>query len=91
MAAASAVPVLRTIATRLFDAKTGPGPRPSAVIRTRVIDDAIVDIVKRHNDSQVVILAAGFDTRAYRLSALAKARVFELDHPGDPARETRSD
>jgi methyltransferase (TIGR00027 family) len=81
MAAASAVPILRTIATRLFDAKTGPGPRPSAIIRTRVIDDALVDIAKRHNYSQVVILGAGFDTRAYRLSALAMARVFELDHP----------
>jgi len=81
MAAASGVPVLRTVATRLFDAKTGPGPRPSAIIRTRVIDDALVDIVERHKDSQVVILGAGFDTRAYRLSALAMARVFELDHP----------
>jgi methyltransferase (TIGR00027 family) len=81
MAAASAVPVLRTIATRLFDAKTGPGPRPSAIIRTRVIDDALVDFVKRHKGSQVVILGAGFDTRAYRLSALALAHVFELDHP----------
>ncbi|MGB8211264.1 MAG: SAM-dependent methyltransferase [Mycobacterium sp.] len=81
MAAASAVPVLRAIATRLFDAKTGPGPRPSAIVRTRVIDDALVDIIKRHKDSQVVILGAGFDTRAYRLSALAMARVFELDHP----------
>jgi len=81
MAAASAVPVLRAIATRLFDAKTGPGPRPSAIIRTRVIDDALVDTVKRHKDSQVVILGAGFDTRAYRLGALAMARVFELDHP----------
>jgi methyltransferase (TIGR00027 family) len=81
MAAASAVPVLRAIATGLFDAKTGPGPRPSAIVRTRVIDDALVDIIKRHKDSQVVILGAGFDTRAYRLSALAMARVFELDHP----------
>jgi methyltransferase (TIGR00027 family) len=90
MAAASATPVLRAVATRLFDAKTGPGPRPSAIIRTRVIDDALVDIVDRHHriasvdaaqSSQVVILGAGFDTRAYRLTALATARVFELDHP----------
>ena len=90
MAAASATPVLRGAATRLFDAKTGPGPRPSAIIRTRVIDDALVDIVNRHHQiafvdadksSQVVVLGAGFDTRAYRLSALATARVFELDHP----------
>jgi methyltransferase (TIGR00027 family) len=81
LAAASGVPVLRTAAIRLFDAKTGPGPRPSAIIRTRVIDDALVDTVNRYPDSQVIILGAGFDTRAYRLSALARARVFELDHP----------
>jgi methyltransferase (TIGR00027 family) len=90
MAAASAAPILRVAATRLFDTKTGPGPRPSAVIRTRVIDDALVDIVSRHQQvasvdadmgTQVVILGAGFDTRAYRLSALATTRVFELDHP----------
>jgi methyltransferase (TIGR00027 family) len=93
LAAASAVRMLRGAATGLFDAKTGPGPRPSAIIRTRVIDDALVDIVNRHHQitaldadkpdkrSQVVVLGAGFDTRAYRLSALAAARVFELDHP----------
>jgi methyltransferase (TIGR00027 family) len=82
LATASGVPILRGVATRLFDAKTGPGPRPSAIIRTRVIDDALVDIVARHREpSQVVILGAGFDTRAYRLNAVAAARVFELDHP----------
>jgi methyltransferase (TIGR00027 family) len=81
LATASATPVLRAVATRLFDAKTGPGPRPSAIVRTRAIDDALIDIVNRDRDSQVVILGAGFDTRAYRLSALTRARVFELDHP----------
>lgn len=90
MATASATPVLRAAATRLFDMKTGPGPRPSAIIRTRVIDDALIDIVNRHcqiaavdadESCQVVVLGAGFDTRAYRLSALASARVFEVDHP----------
>ena len=90
MAAASAIPILRSVATRLFDAKTGPRPRPSAIIRTRVIDDALLDIVNHHHRitsvdphkrSQVVVLGAGFDTRAYRLNALATARVFELDHP----------
>jgi methyltransferase (TIGR00027 family) len=82
LATASAIPILRGVATRLFDAKTGPGPRPSAIICTRVIDDVLVDIVNRAEGCcQVIILGAGFDTRAYRLSALATARVFELDHP----------
>ena len=30
---------------------------------------------------QVVLLGAGFDTRAWRLDALAAARIFEVDHP----------
>lgn len=30
---------------------------------------------------QVVILGAGFDTRAFRMRALASADVFEVDHP----------
>ena len=89
MAAASAIPILRDVATRLFDAKTGPGPRPSAIIRTRVIDDALVDIVNRAECCQVAILGAGFDTRAYRLSALATARVFELDHPATQREKRR--
>ena len=35
--------------------------------------------------SQVVILGAGFDCRAYRLEALRGARVFEIDHPATQA------
>lgn len=34
---------------------------------------------------QVVILGAGFDTRAYRMQALAGTRVFEVDHPASQA------
>ena len=30
---------------------------------------------------QMLLLGAGFDSRAYRLPALADARVFEVDHP----------
>jgi methyltransferase (TIGR00027 family) len=35
--------------------------------------------------AQLVILGAGFDTRAWRLGALADATVFEVDHPSTQA------
>ena len=34
---------------------------------------------------QVLILGAGFDTRAYRLPGMDEVRVFELDHPATAA------
>lgn len=46
--------------------------------RTVVIDRAVTE----GPVSQVVILGAGLDARAYRLDALQGATVFEVDHPG---------
>jgi methyltransferase (TIGR00027 family) len=83
LAVASGVPVLRWLAVRLYDAAGGPGPRPSAIVRTKVIDDAVTDAVS--TASQWVLLGAGYDTRAYRLAALAGHRVFEVDHPATQA------
>src|SRR5207247_8077257 len=57
-----------------------PGARSSGVARTRLIDDLLADEFKR-GVSQVVILGAGFDTRAYRIAGIEKTRVFEVDHP----------
>jgi methyltransferase (TIGR00027 family) len=67
----------------LFDVIGGPGPRPSAVARTRLIDDISSEVAPRVK--QVVILGAGFDTRAHRLPALAGVPVFEVDHPSTQA------
>lgn len=47
------------------------------VPRTVAIDEAVRDSVP----SQLVILGAGLDTRAWRLSCLAEADVWEVDHP----------
>jgi methyltransferase (TIGR00027 family) len=49
-------------------------------VRTRVIDDALRDFIAA-GGRQVVLLGAGYDTRALRLPELADARVFEVDHP----------
>jgi methyltransferase (TIGR00027 family) len=49
-------------------------------LRVLAIDAALADAVAA-GCSQVVILGAGLDTRAYRLEALAGADLFEVDHP----------
>lgn len=69
-----------------YDLVAGPGPRASAIARTRAIDDTIQERVAA-GVSQVVLLGAGFDTRAHRLAALRGARVFELDEPHTQARK----
>ena len=45
--------------------------------RTRAIDT----VVRDHPTPQLVILGAGLDARAYRLSELEDTAVFEVDHP----------
>jgi methyltransferase (TIGR00027 family) len=60
-----------------------PGARTSGIARTWLIDDWI----ERSLDGirQVVLLGAGFDTRAWRLRSLARVQVFEVDHPNTAA------
>lgn len=79
LAIASGIAGCRRVAVGIYDAIAGPGPRPSAIVRTKVIDDAITESAT--DAAQFVFLGAGYDTRAYRLTALANRRVFEVDHP----------
>src|SRR5262245_57738937 len=65
-----------------------PGVRTSVVARTRLIDDAIATARDEHV-TQLVILGAGFDSRAYRLAALRSITVFEVDHPSTQAAKRR--
>jgi methyltransferase (TIGR00027 family) len=85
IAGACRVPGLGRVLERLYDAVAGPGPRPSAVARTRAIDDAIAAEVAGRAIDQVVLLGAGFDSRAHRLQALRPSTVFEVDHPATQA------
>jgi len=65
-----------------------PGVRSSVVARTRLIDDAIAAALE--NDlEQLVILGAGFDSRAYRMSPLRGIDVFEVDHPDTQSAKQR--
>ncbi len=75
------IPALGAFVERLYDVVAGPGPRTSAVARTRAIDDAITAEVASRAIGQVVLLGAGFDSRAHRLPALRSCTVFEVDHP----------
>jgi methyltransferase (TIGR00027 family) len=65
-----------------------PGALASAVARTRYIDELLEDRLLR-GVHQVILLGAGFDTRALRLPALQKAQVLEIDHPDTSARKQR--
>ena len=50
-------------------------------IRTRFFDDFLLEVTRQHALRQVVIAAAGMDTRAFRLSWPAHTQLFELDLP----------
>ncbi|MCB0860771.1 MAG: SAM-dependent methyltransferase [Solirubrobacterales bacterium] len=65
-----------------------PGSRPSLVIRTRLIDDAVSAAIDAGAE-QLAILGAGYDTRGLRLPAAKGIRVFELDQPPTQERKKR--
>lgn len=51
---------------------------PFLPVRTRYFDDRILGAARK--DSQIVLLGAGLDTRAFRLPLPASCTVFEIDH-----------
>jgi methyltransferase (TIGR00027 family) len=51
------------------------------VIRTKFFDEFLLHATREHEVHQVVVLAAGMDTRAFRLAWPAHTRLFELDQP----------
>lgn len=58
----------------------GPPENPYIVIRTRFIDDFIASVLASPIH-QVVLVAAGLDTRPFRLALPEQTRWFELDRP----------
>ena len=77
-------PVVQALDRDFADLRQNPEAMGSVImmiIRTRFIEERLEHAI-RDGVSQVVILGAGFDTRAYRLVELLKAaRVFEVDQP----------
>jgi methyltransferase (TIGR00027 family) len=55
-----------------------PGVRNSIIARVRYID-ALVNSAIGDELEQLVILGAGYDTRAYRIEGLKNIRIFEVD------------
>jgi methyltransferase (TIGR00027 family) len=67
-------------ALELFNALV-PGFHEFFLARTKYIDDMLEQHLANGLE-QLVILGAGYDSRAYRFKALVQqARVFEVDHP----------
>jgi methyltransferase (TIGR00027 family) len=79
------IPVLGALVRAYID-RRWPGARTSAVARTRFIDDA-TESALRSGIAQVVILGAGYDARAYRITGMTGANIFEVDHPSSSARK----
>lgn len=61
--------------------KLFPGLSSSIMARVRYFDDFTKKSIEEGIE-QVVIMGAGYDTRAYRIEELKDIKVFEVDHPG---------
>jgi len=68
----------RRLVESLLDRKA-PGARAAGIARTCWIDEEAAQALSAI--PQLVLLGAGFDTRAYRLAEAQQAITFELDHP----------
>jgi methyltransferase (TIGR00027 family) len=74
------IPGLRGIATSFYRSKF-PGSLEYHVVRTKYFDKWFLSAAER-DGSEIVIIGAGLDSRAYRFSEQAqKIRIFEVDHP----------
>lgn len=80
-------PLLWTFITLFspLNERSMPGTVEYLIARTRYFDDAI-NASLQQGVQQLVILGAGYDSRAYRLEGREKyARIFEVDHPATQA------
>src|SRR5262245_59748455 len=75
---ASNLPFFKTYLNKTIQKKI-PGGRSSGIARTKYIDDLLSSTI-RNGVKQVIILGAGFDTRASRLEVLQSIPVIEIDH-----------
>lgn len=64
--------------------KIAPGGAGFVIVRERYIDDYLIASLAEGLD-QVVLLGAGFDTRAFRIPGIEKTHVFDIDQPATQA------
>ncbi|MGH7341547.1 MAG: class I SAM-dependent methyltransferase, partial [Candidatus Rokuibacteriota bacterium] len=70
--------------------RLSPGVTTFVLVRHRYIDDRLAQALAGGHIRQVVLLGAGYDTRAYRFAtALAGRPVFEVDFPATSNRKAR--
>ena len=74
------LPGLRGVVLSLRERRM-PGSLGAILCRTRYIDDVLKRSLEEGLE-QVVILGAGFDSRAYRIPGMDRVQVFEIDLPG---------
>ncbi|MDA8138025.1 MAG: SAM-dependent methyltransferase [Desulfobacteraceae bacterium] len=87
VAGLSQIPLAHTVISRFID-RHWPGARTSGIARTRAIDDGLYTALA-DGTRQVVILGAGYDSRAYRILGLAHTTVFEVDYPATSTKKLR--
>ncbi|WP_158267061.1 class I SAM-dependent methyltransferase [Chitinophaga niastensis] len=80
LVAVCALPFIRKIVTTGIQLRW-PGTFTSAVARTKLIDDMIIDAVKTDGINQIIIVSATLDTRAHRLNIGVPVHYVEVDHP----------
>jgi len=66
---------------RMKSAAGSRGPELYPVIRTRFFDEFLLDACRNSGVRQVVLVAAGLDTRAFRLDWPSDTRLYEMDLP----------
>jgi methyltransferase (TIGR00027 family) len=87
VAQCSAMPILGPLVQQIID-HFWPGARSSGVARTRLIDDWIEASIA-NGSQQLVVLGAGFDSRAWRMPVLAGLPIFEVDHAATATKKHR--
>lgn len=75
----SALPIIGSLIPKIIHNKA-LGALSSGIARTKFIDDLLLQTIQS-GVQQVLILGAGFDTRALRLDFLKNITVIEIDHP----------
>jgi methyltransferase (TIGR00027 family) len=67
----------------------GPGVHGFLMARERYIDDVLQDYLSQSLE-QLVVLGAGYDSRAYRFDLADKVRCFEVDYPVTQAEKMKT-
>jgi methyltransferase (TIGR00027 family) len=75
----SGLPIIGSLIPKIIHRKA-VGALSSGTARTKFIDDLLFQTIQ-NGIQQVLILGAGFDTRALRLDFLKEIPVIEIDHP----------